>query len=158
MKLILAATLAVALAVPARAEDAAKSAAPAKTSWSDFFKNLKNTLEKSAVSGERKKGRTSGGVAAVRGDDQMKKNIADPNEPGLKGDSRAAKAKKEGGYDKVLAAAVELIAKGKLEDGLKAVEDFKLTHTKYRVEDVDKAIEGAKAMIAERNSAPTAKE
>ena len=158
MKLILAAMLASALIIPAHAEDAAKAAAPAKSSWSDFFKNLKNSLEKSAVAGERKKGRRAQSVAAVRGDDQAKKNIADPNEPGLKGDSRSAKMKKEEGYDKVFAGAVDLIAKDKLEDGLKALEDFKLTHTNYRVEDVNKAIEGAKAMIADKKAAPAAKD
>ena len=153
MKLILTAVVAVLLAVPARADE---KAAPAKSSWSDFFKNLKSSLAQSAVGGERKKGRGAQGVAAVRGAGQGKKNIADPNEPGLKGDSRSAKLKKEMGYDLELETAVDMIAKGNLDEGLKALETFKKDHPKHKAEDVDKAIEGAKAMIAEKSAAPAA--
>lgn len=156
MKLILAAVIAVTLAAAARAED--NAAAPkAKTGWSDFFKNLKNTLAQSAVGGERKKGRGAQGVAAVRGEGQGRKNIADPNEPGIKGDSKSARARKELGYDLELEASIDLLGKDKLEEGLKGLEAFKAKHPKHRSEDVDKAIEGAKAMIAEKNGA-TAKE
>ncbi len=148
MKIIVAAVIAAALVLPARAEE---KAAPAKSGWSDFFKNLKSTLAQSAIGGERKKGRGAQGVAAVRGSGQGKKNIADPNEPGLKGDSRSAKVKKEMGYDLELEAAVDLLSKGKLNEGLKGLESFKVAHPKHRTGDVDKAIEGAKAMIAEKS-------
>lgn len=156
MKLILTAVIAVFLVLPARADE--KAAAPAKSGWSDFFKNLKNTLASSAVGGERKKGRGAQGVAAVRGEGQAKKNIADPNEPSIKGDSRSAKAKKELGYDLELEASIDQLSKGKLDEGLKGLEAFKAAHPKHRTEDVDKAIDGAKAMIAERASGTAAAE
>lgn len=156
MKLILAVVIAAILVIPVRAEE--KSGVPAKSAWSDFFKNLKNTLAQSAVGGERKKGRSATSVAAVRGEGQAKKNIADPNEPGLKGDVKSARAKKEMGYDLELEAAVDLLGSGKADEGLKALEAFKAAHPKHRIADVDKAIEGAKAMIAEKNAAPAAKE
>lgn len=155
MKLLITAVLAAMLVIPARAED--KAALPTKSSWSDFFKNLKNTLGASAVGGERKHGKGAQSVAAVRGAGQAKKNIADPNEPGLKGDTKSAKAKKELGYDMELEASVDLLAQGKLDEALKGLEAFKAAHPKHRTEDVDKAIEGAKAMIAERaNGTPPA--
>ena len=149
MKLILAAVIAATLILPARAEEAAP-APKAKSSWGDFLKNLKSALSQSAVGGERKKGRGAQGVAAVRGDDQTKKNIADPNEPGLKGDAKAVRAKRDMAYDLELEAAVDQLSKGKLEEGLKALEAFKAVHPKHRAKDVDGAIEGAKAAIAEK--------
>lgn len=155
MKPILVAVLAAMLVIPARAEDK-PAAAPAKSGWADFFKNLKNSLAQSAVGGERKKGRGAQGVAAVRGAGQGKKNIADPNEPGLMGDAKSAKVKKELAWDLELEAAVDLIGKGKSEEGLKALEAFKVAHPKHRTGDVDKAIEGAKAMLAEKGAAPAA--
>lgn len=156
MKIVLCAVIAAMLAVPIHADEKA-SPSPAKSSWSDFFKNLKNTLAQSAVGSERKKGRGARGVAAVRGSSQGKRNIADPNEPGLKGDSRSARLKKEAGYDLQLETAVDLLSAGKPEEGLKSLETFKAAHPKHRAEDVDKAIEGAKALIAEKE-APAAKE
>jgi hypothetical protein len=156
MKLILTAVIAAMLVVPARADE--KAAVPAKSGWSDFFKNLKSTLSQSAVGGERKRGRSAQGVAAVRGEGQAKRNIADPNEPGLRGDSRSAKAKKEMGYDRELEKAIDLLGAGKAEEGLKDLEAFKAAHPKHRTDDVAKAIEGAKAMIAEKSAAPAAKE
>jgi len=156
MKLILTAVVAAFLVLPARADG--KAAVPAKSGWSDFFKNLKNTLASSAVGGERKKGRGAQGVAAVRGEGQAKKNIADPNEPGIKGDSRSAKVKRELGYDMELEAAVDQLGKGKFDEGLKGLENFKVAHPKHRADDVEKAIEGAKVMIAERENGAAAKE
>ncbi len=153
MKLILTATLAFALIAPARAEEAPKSA-PAKSSWAYFLKNFRNTLAQSAVSGERKKARGAQGVAAVRGDPQAKKNIADPNEPGLKGDAGSAKARKLRLIDDELAPSIELLEQGKFEAALKGLEKFKAAHPKHMTEDVDKAIEGAKAQIAEKGAAP----
>ncbi|MBI4060359.1 MAG: hypothetical protein HY403_02900 [Elusimicrobia bacterium] len=147
--IIVVVVLAAALAAPARAEE--KTAVPAKSGWSDFFKNLKNTLAQSAVGGERKKGRSAQGVAAVRGKSQT---YADPNEPGIKGDSKSARAKKAMGYDAELEALIDQLAKGQLEEGLRGLEAFKAAHPKHRTEDVDKAIDGAKAMIAEKGAAP----
>lgn len=151
MKLILAAVLAFALIAPARAEDAPK-AAPAKSSWADFVKNFRNAVAQSAVGGERKKARGAQGVAAVRGKKQ--KNIADPNEPGLKGDAGSAKERKARLLDDELAPSVELLAEGKFEAALNGLEKFKAAHPKHMTEDVDKAIEGAKAQIAAKGAAP----
>jgi hypothetical protein len=148
MKLLIAAVVAAILVLPARADE---KAAP-KSSWSDFLKNLKNTLSQSAVGGERKAGHNSRAVAAVRGKKQS--NMADPNEPAIKGDAKAAKAKREQAYDSELAPSIELLEKGKLDEGLKGLTAFKAAHPKYRVEDVDKAIEGAKAGIAEAAGTP----
>jgi len=155
MKLTLIAVLAAMLAIPARAEDK-PAAAPAKSGWSDFLKNLKNALAQSAVSGERKKARGARGVAAVRGREQGKRNIADPNEPGLMGDAKSAKVKKEMAWDLELESAVDLLAAGKAEEGLKGLEKFKAAHPKHRASDVDQAIAGAKALIAEKAAAPAA--
>lgn len=152
MKLILTAAVAAMLVMPARAEDK-PAAAPSKGGFAEFLKNLKTTLSRSAVSGERKKGRNATSVAAVRGSEQDKKSIADPDEPGIKGDVKAARAKKEQAYDAELAPSIELLEKGKLEEGLKGLTAFKAAHPKYRVEDVDKAIEGAKAGLAEAGGA-----
>lgn len=154
MKLFLVAAVAALFVLPARAED--QAAVPAKSGWSEFFKNLKSTLSQSAVGGERKKGRGATGVAAVRGEGQAKKNIADPNEPGIRGDSKSAKAKKEMAYDSELEASIDQLSKGKLEEGLKGLEAFKAAHPKHRAEDVAKAIEGAKAMLAEKSASPDA--
>ena len=151
MKLILTAVLAALFVLPARAQD--KAAAPAKASWSDFFKTLKTNLAKSAVSGERKKVRASQSVGAVRGKGQ---SYADPNEPGLKGDVKSTKAKKEMAYDSELEACVDQISGGKADEGLKCLESFKAAHPKHQTESVDKAIEGAKAMIAEKGGAAPA--
>lgn len=155
MKLFLAAVVAALLVLPARAEE--KAAAPAKSGWADFFKNLKNSLAQSAVSSERKKGNRAQGVAAVRGSKQGG-SMADPNEPSIKGDSKSAKVKKEMAYDAELEVSIDLLNKGKTEEALKGFESFQASHAKYRAEDVAKAIEGAKAMIAEKNgtAAPVA--
>lgn len=157
MKIVMLVALAATLAVPARSQE---TAAPAKQSWSAFFKNLRSSLQNSAVSGQQKKGRNAAAVAAVRGSAQAKKNIADPNEPGLKGDSKAKKAAKELALNGEFDAAVNLIIDGKAEDGLKELERIKAANKSYRVDDINKAIEGAKAMIAEKNGgqAPSVKE
>ncbi|MBI3289085.1 MAG: hypothetical protein HYZ74_06175 [Elusimicrobia bacterium] len=150
MKMILTAVVAAFLILPVRAEE--KPAAAAKGGWASFFKDLKDKLAQSAVSGERKKGR--GAVAAVRGKKQ--KDMADPNEPTIKGDSKSAKAQKEMALDAEFETSVDQLAKGELEKGLKGLQAFKTAHPKHRVEDVDKAIDGAKAMIAEKAAAPSA--
>ncbi len=157
MKLILTAVVAAMLALPARAEEAAKPAAPAKASWSDFLKNLRNSLGQSAVSGERKKARNATSVAAVRGKKQ--KNMADLNEPSIMGDKGSQKAKVDDKNDADLDAAVAVVQKGDLDKGLAALQDFKTSHPKHRTEDVDKLIEGIKAQQAEKgNAAPAAKQ
>lgn len=153
MKPILTAALALALIAPARADEAPKPAA-AKSSWATFLKNFRDSLAQSAVSGERKKTRGAQGVAAVRGKKQ--KNIADPNEPGLKGDAGSAKERKARLLDDELAPSVELLAAGKFEAALIGLEKFKASHPKHMTEDVDKAIEGAKAQIAEKEKAAAA--
>lgn len=151
MKLILTAALALALIAPARAEEAPKPAA-AKTSWATFLKNFRDAVAQSAVGGERKKARGAQGVAAVRGKKQ--KNIADPNEPGIKGDTGSARERKERALDDELAPSVELLSAGKFEAALVGLEKFKAAHPKHMTDDVDKAIEGAKAQIAEKGAAP----
>jgi hypothetical protein len=158
MKLIFAAAVAVLLAAPARAEE---KAAPAKSGWAGFFKNLKYQLSQSAVSGQQRRGKTATIVAAVRGKDQMK-NIADLNEPSLKGDAKSARLKRDAALDKELSLSVEKFEKSNLEGVLKDLEAFKSEHPKHRAADVDQFIEGVKAQIAEKDvaapAAPAAKE
>ena len=118
-----------------------------KQSIITFFKHLKESLTTSAVSGHRKKGRV-GAVAAVRGANQ-KTTLADPNEPILKGDSRAKKEVSAAAEDAEFAAAVDLILRDKTDDGVKALEDFKAKHPKSRnLEKIQEAIDQAKALKA----------
>jgi hypothetical protein len=153
MKLIFSAVIAAALVFPARAEDKPKEA---KSSWATFLKSVRSTLAASAVGGERKKGNRVL-VAAVRG--RKQKNMADPNEPTLKGDKSSAKAKAEAQYDSELDLSVALIEIGELEKALAGLEAFKTAHPKHHAGDVDKLIEGVKAQIAERGvAAPAVKE
>ena len=114
MKIILTIVITALLGLSARADEKEK-AAPAKTGWASFFKNLKSTLSQSAVSGERKKAHGATSVAAVRGKEQ--KDMADPNEPTLKGDARSAKVKKEMIFDAKFEASVDLVSKGRPQDG-----------------------------------------
>jgi len=149
MKCIMIVVVAATLAVEASAQ-AQDKPAQGKTSWSAFFKTLRTSLQASAVSGQQKKGRNAAAVAAVRGNEQAKKNIADPNEPGLKGDNKAKKAAKELALNAEFDKAVNLIIDGKPEEGLTALEKIKAANKGYKVDDMNKAIEGAKAMIAEK--------
>lgn len=148
-KNVMAATLAVLLFNSAvRAED--KPAPTAKESIMTFFKNLKSTLSQSAVQGERKKARGAGSVAAVRGAGQYSE-LADPNEPIIKGDVRAKRAKKTLAEDAEFEKAVSLVLAGKTDEGIKALEDFKARHPKSRnLASVDEAIAKAKALAAEK--------
>ncbi len=130
--LLIAALLAPAL--PARAEEKAK---PAFT-FGGFFKNLKESLEKSAIAGERKKGRGAA-VAAVRGAGQ-KSELADPNEPTLKGDSRSKRLAKQAAEDADLLEATKLVEQGKVPEALAAFKAFQKAHPKSHKEDVEKAI------------------
>lgn len=131
--LVLVAALSVA---PARAEE--KPAAKAAFSFGGFFKNLKESLEKSAIAGERKKGRGAA-VAAVRGAGQ-KSELADPNEPTLKGDSRSKRMAKQAAEDDELLKATVLAEQGKTTEALAAFQTFQKAHPKSHKEDVEKAI------------------
>ena len=154
-KNILAAILsALLLTSVARAED--KPAPTAKESIMTFFKNLKSTLSQSAVQGERKKARGAGSVAAVRGAGQYSE-LADPNEPILKGDVRAKRAKKALAEDAEFEKAVSLVLAGKTDEGIKALEAFKVKYPKSRsLASVDEAIAKAKALAAEKAESPKA--
>jgi hypothetical protein len=147
-KMLIAALAALLLAGPVRAEEAKPAAAP-KDSIMTFFKHLKESLAQSAVSGERKKsGRRSGSVAAVRGASQSS-SLADPNEPVLKGDVRSKKDKIAMAEDAELSKGVDLVLAGKTEEGVKALEDFKVKHPKsHNLEKVQQAIDQAKALGA----------
>jgi hypothetical protein len=142
-KTILTAVLEAAFVLPARAEE--KTAAKS-SGFMGFFTNLKNSLAASAVAGERKKTRGAA-VAAVRGKKQ--KDMADPNEPTLKGDSKTRKAMKEADLDAKLASYAQLAIDGKREESLKAFEAFKAENPKHQAEMVDKAISELKAPAAE---------
>lgn len=146
--LALAAVLLVASAAPARAEE--KPAAKAGFTFGGFFKNLKQSLEKSAVAGERKKGRA---VAAVRGAGQ-KSELADPNEPTLKGDSRSKRLAQKAAEDAELLKATELVEAGKTAEALAAFETFQKAHPKSHKEDVAQAISELKKASAD--AAPAA--
>lgn len=137
--ILLAAAL-LAPALPARAEDK-----PAKASvggFAGFLKNLKEKLEKSAVAGERKKGRA---VAAVRGAGQ-KSELADPNEPSLKGDMRSRKLKQQMAEDEELLKATQLAEQGKNAEALAAFVAFQKAHPKSHKEEVAQAIDELKKL------------
>ena len=131
---LIAALLAPAL--PARAEEKA-AAKPAIGGFAGFLKNLKEKLEKSAVAGERKKGRA---VAAVRGAGQ-KSELADPNEPSLKGDMRSRKLKQQMAEDEELLKAAKLAESGKNAEALAAFKAFQKAHPKSHKDEVTQAID-----------------
>jgi hypothetical protein len=132
---ILLAAVLLAPASPARAED--RPAKPAVGGFAGFLKNLKEKLEKSAVAGERKKGRA---VAAVRGAGQ-KSELAYPNEPSLKGDMRSRKLKQQMAEDEELLKATQLAEQGKHADALAAFQAFQKAHPKSHKEEVAQAID-----------------
>ena len=139
-------------AAPARAEE--KAAPPsAVQSILTYFQHVRDSLSQSAVSGQRKHGRV-GSVAAVRGKDQAS-SLADPDEPVLKGDFRAKKERVAAAEDAEFAAAVDLVLKNKIDDGIQALEAFKARHPKSRdLAKVQESIDQAKALSAA--SAPQA--
>lgn len=148
MKIATAALAALLLAGYVRAEDA-KPAPTAKQSFMTFFRHLKESLAQSAVQGERKHNRV-GSVAAVRGADQSSP-LADPNEPVLKGDWRSKRDKAAMAEDAEFAKAVDLVIAGKTEDGVKALEAFKVKHPKSRnLDKVQQAVDQAKGLLALR--------
>jgi TolA-binding protein len=110
-----------------------------------FFKHLKESLSESAVQGQRKKGRV-GSVAAVRGESQVSA-LADPNEPVLKGDPRAKKDKLAAAEDSEFAKAVDFVLAGKVEEGVKALQEFTAKYPKSRnLDKVQQAINQAKEL------------
>jgi hypothetical protein len=149
---LIATLAALALAGPARAEESK----PAGTTASimTFFKHLKESLSQSAVSSERKHaGRRGSSVAAVRGASQNSA-MADPNEPSLKGDARSKKEKAAMAEDAEFAKGVDLVLAGKVDEGVKALEDFKVKHPKsHSLEKVQEAIDQAKALAAQKPAA-----
>lgn len=155
-KITLAAIAALLLAGPVLA-DGSKPAPTAKESIMTFFRHLKESLEQSAVQGERKHNRV-GSVAAVRGADQTS-SLADPDEPILKGDARSKREKAEMAEDAEFGSAVDLVLAGKTDDGVKALEAFKEKHPKSRnLDKVQKAIAQAKSLESRKpaDAAPKA--
>jgi len=149
--ILIAMLSALLLAGAARAEE--KPAPTAQESIMTFFKNLKNTLSQSAVQGERKKARGAGSVAAVRGAGQYSE-LADPNETSLKGDVRAKRTKQSVAEDGEFEKGVSLVLAGKTDEGLAALEAFKVKYPKSRnLASVDEAIAKAKALAAEKAAA-----
>lgn len=146
--LLVAALLAPAL--PARAED--KPAKPAVGGFAGFLKNLKEKLEKSAVASERKKGRA---VAAVRGAGQ-KSELADPNEPSLKGDMRSRKLKKQLAEDEELLKATQLAEQGKHAEALASFQAFQKAHPKSHKEEVAQAIDELSKLAGGADASATA--
>jgi len=156
MKMMAAALAALMLAGPVRAEEA-KAPTP-QESIMTFFRHLRETLSQSAVQSERKKGRRSASVAAVRGASQSS-SLSDPNEPVIKGDVRSKKDKLAMAEDAEIAKGVDLILAGKTDEGVKALEEFKAKHPKSRsLEKVQQAIEQAQALKAAAPAAAPAAE
>lgn len=115
--------LCAAAAAPVRAEDAPKEK-PGVLSW---FKNWKNTLERSAVEGKYRKMRTATGVAAVRGEEQT---AANPEEAYWK-DEVSEKTEKARTKERAeLDAAVTLIMDGKNAEARAALDVFEKEHPK----------------------------
>jgi hypothetical protein len=146
-KILIAALAALLLAGPVRAEDA--KPASSTDSIMTFFKHMKEALAQSAVKNERKKGtHLNGNVAAVRGKDQSSA-LGDPNETLIKGDSRSKKEKAGMAEDAEMSKGVDLILAGKIDEGVKSLEDFKAAHPKSRnLEKAQGMIDQAKALSA----------
>lgn len=123
ISLAVLALCAAAAAVPVRAEDAPKE----KSGVLSWFKNWKNTLERSAVEGKYRKMRTATGVAAVRGEEQTSAN---PEEAYWKDEisekTEKARMKERGELD----AAVALIMDGKNAEARAALDAFEKEHPK----------------------------
>jgi hypothetical protein len=140
---ILLAAVLLAPASPARAED--RPAKPAVGGFAGF-------LKKSAVAGERKKGRA---VAAVRGAGQ-KSELADPNEPSLKGDMRSRKLKQQMAEDEELLKATQLAEQGKHADALAAFQACQKAHPKSHKEEVAQAIDELSKLSGGADASATA--
>jgi hypothetical protein len=150
MKTLVIGLIVATLATPALAADA-----PAKkASWSTWLEQLKSSLSNSAVSGQQKRGRNATAVAAVRGEDQAKKSMADPDMPTLRGSSKEGRAKKEMELNAKFESAVNLLIDKKYEDGIAALEALKKEAPKFKSGDVDQALAGAKEELAAKNNGP----
>ncbi|OGS39987.1 MAG: hypothetical protein A2506_12305 [Elusimicrobia bacterium RIFOXYD12_FULL_66_9] len=150
--ILIAVLAALLLTGSARAEE--KPAPSARQSLMTFFRHLKSSLEKSSVQGERKRARGASSVAAVRGAGQYSE-LADPNETTLKGSSRAKRNKAAMAEDAEFEKAVSLILAGKNDEGVKALEAFKVKYPKSRsLDSVDEAIAKAKELAAAQAEAP----
>ena len=153
MKLALAVLVAAALGSPVRAE----GQAPAKGGWYSYFKNFKDALAQSAVSGQRKKARGgAASVAAVRGAGQSGAECEandDLDAPGIKGSAKCEKARVAKRLDGQLMKLGQLVEDGKGAEALKGFEDFKAKYPKHQPEMVNEAIINVRQMLAEGGSA-----
>jgi hypothetical protein len=96
-------------------------------------------------------------VAAVRGKDQSS-SAADPDTVSVKGDAASKRLKREAVEDAEFEKAVDLILKGKVEDGIKSLLAFKTAHPKSRNQaQVTDALARARALMEEEASAATSK-
>lgn len=113
------------LALLAAPAGAAEDASAKMASMSAWFKNLKNALVPSMVSG-RYTARSVTSVAAVRGDEQT---ALDPDRPEWRTSTKSPKleARKE---KAALASAVDLIMSGKYDDGKSAIAAFEKDYPK----------------------------
>ncbi|TPW19844.1 MAG: hypothetical protein FD126_2279, partial [Elusimicrobia bacterium] len=121
--LLVVAALCAAVAGPVRAEDSPKE----KSGVLSWFKNWKNTLERSAVEGKYRKMRSATGVAAVRGEEQT---AANPEEAYWK-DEISEKTEKARMKERAeLDAAVTFIMDGKPAEARAALDVFEKEHPK----------------------------
>lgn len=147
MKTLAIAALISLLGAAAHAADASAK----KLSWSEYLADLKNRLTSSAVGEQRK---AHGIVAAVRGKNQANKAATDPEETQLKGSAKDRKAKETMELDKKFENAVNLLIDKKFDAGIAALEDLQKNNPKYKTEDVQQALDGAKVELAAKNNQP----
>lgn len=120
MKRVIAVSVLAALAAgTARAEGTS-----GVLSW---FKNWKNSLERSAVEGKYRKMRTATGVAAVRGNPLVR---VDPAEAYWKGGWSEKREKERVQERGELAAAAALLEGGQRDEGGAALDAFEKAHPK----------------------------
>lgn len=126
MRLLLAAMLLSSslspLAVTVRAEETAVSRISA--GLRQWFAHVKEGLSESSVSGQRQRGRFNA-VAAVRGEEQ---EAADPAAPVWKSAAAGKASKALSKQRRELAAAVDAIMDGRLEEGQKQLDAFEKAH------------------------------
>jgi len=113
------------------------------------------SLSGSAVSSEMKKGRRASAVAAVRGDPQFKKELADPSMVTLKNPRKDQRMKGEAAKSFAFAKALDLVQAGKQQEGLAALQAFQKENPTFKTADVAEAIAAVEAMIAEGPAAET---
>ncbi|MFA6030423.1 MAG: hypothetical protein WC969_11255 [Elusimicrobiota bacterium] len=133
----------------APAPSAEAAPAPAKSSLSQWFKNLKTALEKSAVEGRYRRVRTTA-VAAVRGAGQETKKDEIYWKSGVSDKAKAQVLKERKEFE----AAVALVLEGKLDEADAKLDAFVKDHPKSKfLPDVKEA----KAKIAELRAAEAKK-